>query len=243
MIFFVGMHNLHHCHLVPRSCVTVNRLFRDRGGVIKARTKLFDVDEWIMDSGSFGMLKSHGRHTLTASDYAGICNYWFENSPGLMAVATQDMMPAFTETVTGAQQFTVSRYHLLREAIKGFVMPVLQGGAPSDYARHIDFYGPLLGPGTWTGVGSLVPHSDSPELVYEILAGIKARRPDLLLHGFGLKEGCLLYPKVRDLLYSSDSSAWAGRSWRNSGNAHCTRAARRFFDGIQYPEITQKSLL
>ena len=45
--------------------------------------------------------------------------------------------------------------------------------------------------------------------IANILKGIKLLRPDLRLHGFGLKALALECPNIRDMLFSCDSMAWS----------------------------------
>ena len=53
---------------------------------------------------------------------------------------------------------------------------------------------------------------------------IKTQRPDLRLHGFGIKFHALQSPTVRELLYSSDSMAWSFAG-RKTGIEHDPRIA------------------
>jgi hypothetical protein len=84
-------------------------------------------------------------------------------------------------------------------------MPVLQGVRPIDYVCHLEDYGDRLALGQWVGVGS-VAHQ-SPKQIAEILLQIKSMRPDLRLHGFGIKYRALRHPLIWDLLHSADSAA------------------------------------
>jgi hypothetical protein len=68
-----------------------------------------------------------------------------------------------------------------------YVMPVLQGYSPRSYAAHLDCYGELLTPGRWVGVGSVCKPNGNPGQIEDILLAIKTQRPDLRLHGFGIK--------------------------------------------------------
>ncbi|HEY9653554.1 MAG TPA: hypothetical protein V6C95_23030, partial [Coleofasciculaceae cyanobacterium] len=59
----------------------------------------------------------------------------------------------------------------------------------------------------WVGVGSVCRRNGNPMEVLDILASIHTLRPDLRLHGFGLKQLAVENTKVRDHLYSCDSGA------------------------------------
>ena len=118
-------------------------------------------------------------------------------------------------TIEDHQNITVERYSRLIDLTNVYVMPVLQGYAPESYLAHLHLYGELLSPGQWVGVGSICKRNGNPKQIEDILVAIHAQRPDLLLHGFGIKLAALQSPTVRALLYSSDSMAWsfAGRKW------------------------------
>jgi hypothetical protein len=88
-------------------------------------------------------------------------------------------------------------------------MPVVQGYAAGDYVAHIQQYGQRLGPRAWVGVGSLCKRNANPSAIETVLLAVKAARPDLRLHGFGVKVTALSRQLVRDLLYSADSMAWS----------------------------------
>lgn len=70
-------------------------------------------------------------------------------------------------------------------------------------------YGDRFKPGSWVGVGSVCRRNGNPSEVADLLRGIKLIRPDLNLHGFGLKILALENAEIRDLLYSCDSMAWS----------------------------------
>ena len=61
----------------------------------------------------------------------------------------------------------------------------------------------------WVGVGSVCKRNAKPGEVFMVLDAIAMARPDLRLHGFGLKATALSEPGVRGLLHSADSMAWS----------------------------------
>jgi hypothetical protein len=104
------------------------------------------------------------------------------------------------------QQLTIDRYdRLLDQNLLAYLMPVLQGDRPIDYVCHLEDYGKRLTLGQWVGVGSIAHRS--PQQIIDILIEIKSIRPDLRLHGFGIKHRALTKPLIWDLLYSADSAA------------------------------------
>jgi hypothetical protein len=93
------------------------------------------------------------------------------------------------------QQLTIDRYdRLLDRNLSAYLMPVLQGDRPTalaarfafDYVCHLEDYGKRLAQGQWVGVGSIA-HLP-PQHITQILLQIKSLRPDLRLHGFGVKQ-------------------------------------------------------
>lgn len=101
-----------------------------------------------------------------------------------------------------------------------YIMPVIQGYSPRDYVNHIRMYGDLLSEGMWVGVGSVCKRNASPGQVESVLLAIYNERPDLKLHGFGIKRNSLISPVCWDLLYSADSQAhgFAGKNKKQKYN-------------------------
>jgi hypothetical protein len=90
-----------------------------------------------------------------------------------------------------------------------YILPVVQGFRVHEYLRHLDLYGERLKENMWVGVGSVCKRNGNVGVVLEILASIKSKRPDLRLHGFGLKQTALESSEIRELLYSCDSMAYS----------------------------------
>ena len=113
-----------------------------------------------------------------------------------------------------------------------FIFSVLQGYVFDFYWWYLDMYGSRLRHGAWVGVGSVCKRNGSAESVLQVLMGIKRDRPDLRLHGFGLKGATLLVPEVARLLFSADSMAWS-RSARAAGRTgNDPREALRWRDAF-----------
>jgi hypothetical protein len=112
------------------------------------------------------------------------------------------------------------------------VMPVLQGFAPGDYADHIRMYGDRLKAGMWVGVGSVCKRQGDPRSIIAVLQAIYAIRPDLALHGFGVKKTSLVHPGVRDLLSTADSMAWSYAARKQGRNSNSWKEARRFVSAV-----------
>jgi hypothetical protein len=172
------------------------------------------VNRWILDSGAFSTIEKHGGYPFPVSEYAAQIRKW-KHCGTLLAAVTQDFMcePHMLErtgmTVEDHQRLTIERYDaLLREDTGVYIMPVLQGYDPAEYQRHIEMYGERLRQNMWVGVGSVCKRNGTPLKVRDVLVAIRLRRPDLRLHGFGLKRTSLESGVIRSLLYSADSMAW-----------------------------------
>lgn len=206
--------------------ISVNRLRSRRGP--------FVVGDWIMDSGAFSTIHRHGGYPLPVSGYAEQIAR-FAGCGNLLAAVAQDYMcePAMLVrtgmTVHEHQDLTIQRYvDLLACNPPVYIMPVLQGYAPAEYVEHVRAYGSLLAHGAWVGVGSVCKRNGSPAAVAAVLRAIHDERPDLHLHGFGLKTRSLRAGEVRTLLHTADSMAWSFAARWEGRNANDWREAVEF---------------
>jgi hypothetical protein len=230
--FFCGLHQPSDAKHFQAAFVSVNRL-RNRKGP-------FQVGDWIMDSGAFTEISTHGTYRHSVEEYAAEIRRWSTNG-NLLAAVAQDWMcePWIIErtglSVAEHQWLTVKRYDALRsEDTAGvYVMPVLQGYAPEEYVTHIRQYGERLAFGAWVGVGSICKRNSSPRAVEAVLLAIKGERPDLQLHGFGLKSTALQSALVFDLLHTADSMAWSYSARKQGRNGNDWREAKRWMLGIE----------
>lgn len=230
--FFIGLHQPSDAQHFAASMVSVNRL--------RGRKSHFMVGDWMMDSGAFTEISTHGCYRSSVADYASEIKRWASCGNLLAAVAQDWMCEPFIVAKTGLsvavhQQLTIDRYDdLLRYDVGGvYIMPVLQGYAPQDYADHIRAYGDHLGYGAWVGVGSVCKRNASPASIEAVLLAIHTVRPDLRLHGFGLKTTALRSSLVYDLLDTADSMAWSFHARKNGRNANDWREAARWARAIQ----------
>jgi hypothetical protein len=226
MKFYVGIHMPHQADKVKRAFISVNRLAK--------RKSAFPVNEWIMDSGAFTTIAKHGRYPEPVSAYAEQIKRWRRNG-NLVAAVAQDymcephMLAKTGLTIQEHQRLTVERYDQLLACDPGaYIMPVLQGYDPQDYVRHIRMYGSRLALGAYVGVGSVCKRNSSPSSVEQVLRAIHDERPDLRLHGFGVKTTALAWSGVRDSLYSADSMAWSFAARFDHGGQNDVRNAQRF---------------
>lgn len=184
---------------------------------IRNRKSPFPANDWIMDSGAFTTLDKHGDYPPehSVAEYAQQVRRW-KNNGNMLAAVSQDymceplMLAKTGLTVWAHQQLTVERYdRLIAERTGAYILPVLQGYEPQEYVDHIRDYGERLAHGAWVGVGSVCKRNGNPTAIEAVLSAIKAERPDLRLHGFGLKKTALASPAIRDMLETADSMAWS----------------------------------
>lgn len=226
MRFFVGLHQPADAQHFASCCISVNRL-RPRKGP-------FSVQDWIMDSGAFSTIATHGGYPTDVEEYADQIGRWVRVG-NLLAAVSQDYMcePVMVArtglSVAEHQRLTVDRYdRLLACGPPTYVMPVLQGFHPGDYQQHLTLYGERLVPGAWVGVGSVCKRNTDTGAIRQVLQGIADSRPDLRLHGFGLKLTALLDPVITGLLYSADSMAWSFSARKQGRNANDWQEAATF---------------
>lgn len=260
MRFFVGLHQPSDAVHFPAAFVSVHRL--------RKRKSPFRAGDWIMDSGAFSTILTHGGYPDSPESYAAEIRRW-AGSGNLLAAVAQDYMceahmlaetdatnaallgmwpeygPATQDQLVYVHQiWTTERYDALTACDTGgvYIMPVLQGYTPEQYVRHIRMYGDRLSRGMWVGVGSVCKRNGDPAAVEEVLLAIKRERPDLLLHGFGLKVTALKSGLVRELLFSADSMAWSFAARKQGRNANDWREAEGFVGQIAAMPV-QYSLL
>ena len=233
-MFYPGLHQPADARHFPRACISINRL--------RGRKKRVDCYDLIIDSGAFTELSTHGHYRHDVREYATeldrLCS---EGVIRASAAVAQDYMcePFILEktglTVDEHQKRTVDRYTSLVAYSHGYVpvMPVLQGYSPLDYLRHLEFYDELLVEGMWVGVGSVCKRNGSPIDIVNVLSMIRASRPDLKLHGFGLKKTALMNPSVRAMLHSADSMAWSYHARINGRSGNDWREAKAFTHQVE----------
>lgn len=231
MDFYVGLHQPSDAARVGRCMISINRL-RDRRSD-------FAVGPWMLDSGAFTEITRYGGYRTSVADYAAQITRWARCGTLMAATAQDYMCEPFVLRITGLsiadhQRLTITRYDELRALVppRIHVLPVLQGYLPEQYAAHIAQYGDRLTPGMWVGVGSVCKRNASVREIAAVLRAIRAVRPDLRLHGFGVKLTALQSAEVRGLLHSADSMAWSYHARRNGRSANDWREAQRFVEQI-----------
>ena len=234
MRFFTGLHQPSDAQHFDAAFVSVNRL--------RNRKSSFKVGDWIMDSGAFTTIAKHGGYPLPVEDYAADIRAILgrQTHGNLLAAVAQDymceawMLAKTGLTVAEHQRLTIERYDALLACRPGvYVMPVLQGYDPSDYVSHARQYWQRLALGAWVGVGSICKRNGDPRAIEAVLLAINRERPDLRLHGFGLKTTALSSGLVQQLLHSADSMAWSFAARRLKRNPNDWREAKAWAARIE----------
>jgi len=208
-------------------------LLRDRKADIQ-------VNDWMLDSGAFTEVTKYGGYRSGVQAYADQIKRWRSCGNMLCAVSQDYMCEPFALAKTGLtvedhQRLTIERFVDLLQVSDDDtpILPVLQGWKPEDYARHVEWYGDLLPQNAWVGVGSVCKRNAKPESVLEILRSVVSVRPDLNLHGFGLKVSALRNESIRSILYSSDSMAWSFAARRGRRDANSWREADKYVRAVE----------
>lgn len=236
--FWIGIPRTNYARYFDRVCLSVNTL--------RQRTREFGAREWILDSGAFTQINKYGHFRMHVKQYAEMICEWGMTKT-LKAAVTQDYMcERFVLAKTGLsieehQKLTVYRYDCLLNALAGVktgikpphILPVLQGYREEEYVRCLRLYGERLKEGMWVGVGSICRRNSDTPYIIMILEAILRERPDLKLHGFGMKITALSHPRVLRLLWSADSMAWSKGSRIAGENSNSLDAAERFYNRIQ----------
>ncbi len=118
--FFIGMGNPSHAWPFRDVMISVN--------AIRSRKSSFYVNDWILDSGAFTEISTHGRWRTEPEEYAEKINRWKTNG-NLVAAVTQDYMcePFILEktglTVEHHQALTIERYQRLLGLTDAYILP------------------------------------------------------------------------------------------------------------------------
>jgi len=247
MKFYLGMHHPSDAHRVDLACVSYRAIKKRKSDFRPARFG------WILDSGAFRELALHGAYQDEPDAYAEGAARWARIGK-LDAVVSQDymcepfMLAKTGLTVADHQRLTIERFEALRAAWRArggdpcSLMPVLQGWTVRDYQNHVHDYGKRLERYAWVGVGSVCKRQGAIGLVEDILCSIKEVRPDLRLHGFGVKVTALESPLIRRLLYSADSMAWSFAARMEGRDANDHREALAFAERINTPLFGSEQL-
>jgi hypothetical protein len=239
--FFIGLHQPSDGKHFEQACISINRLRGPKGRKAPLPASLKRV---LIDSAAFTELHIHGHYRHDVREYADAAAPWCRDGRVVAIVAQDYMCEPFMLAKTGLsvaehQRLTIERYDALAAYWFGElrqttpILPVLQGYTVADYVAHLRAYGDRLTPGMWVGVGSVCKRQGDPKAIVAILRAIKAERPDLRLHGFGVKLTALNDPEVRDLLETADSTAWSYSARKQGRSANDYREAQAFVAKVE----------
>jgi hypothetical protein len=237
--FYVGLHQPSDAGRFDLACISIKRLW--------GRKKTIACKRVLVDSGAFTELLLHGAYRHGVDEYAAeLYRLHTEGVVQIAAAVAQDymcepfMLAKTGLTIDDHQRLTIERYDALQAELNRLfdgqcpfpVMPVLQGFAPADYVRHLHMYGDRLVLGMWVGVGSVCKRNGDPESIVAVLSAIHSVRPDLRLHGFGVKTTSLEHPGVREFLATADSMAWSFAARKQGRDGNSWKEAKAFASRI-----------
>lgn len=238
MRFFTGIFNISHAqHFNDNEQVFIS--------VVRLRRRKSDfvVGDWILDSGAFSTIDKFGSYPDSPEKYAEEIRRW-KSCGNLLAAVSQDYMcePHMLKktglTIQDHQRLSIERYDALLCSDTGvYIMPVLQGYDKRDYVEHIRMYGDRLQFGAWVGVGSICKRNGDPRAIKKVLLAIHEERPDLKLHGFGLKITALASGIIDQLLHTADSMAWSFSARKAGRDRNSWKEAKRWTKSITKREI------
>ncbi len=191
--FYVGIHHPSIAGSMERTMLSIN--------VLENRKIDFPANKWILDSGAFTGI-SRGQDHMDVKEYGKQIKRWAQCGELEAAVSHDWMCEPQVLKITGLtveehQSMTTGRWLRLREEVPDtHLMPVIQGWEPDDYRRHLQEMERELPPGTWAGVGSVCKRQGNPSQLSAILTAILTERPDLKLHGFGVKTSSLKHTDI-----------------------------------------------
>src|SRR5260221_4630560 len=81
------------------------------------------------------------------------------------------------KTVEEHQDLTLKSSVALSPQTSAYVMPVLQGFSPKQYASHVRQYGELLEFGQWVGVGSVCQLNCNYDAIEDVYSRYYPREP------------------------------------------------------------------
>jgi hypothetical protein len=239
VIFYLGTHLPNWLGQVPLPlCVSRARLWK-RKSFPRASAP------WVLDSGAFSELSTHGGWTVPAAAWAAEARrFAFEiGRPDWCAVqdwmCEGEILGKTGLSVADHQEKTIESYRDLQQRAPDLPwLPVLQGFTRDEYLAHREMYeaaGVDLTLAPSVGVGSICRRQGTREV-----AVILSDHRDLPLHAFGLKMGGL--SRCGTMIASADSLAWSydgrrsaplpGHETRHKNCANCLEWALNWRDRL-----------
>lgn len=254
--FYTGLHQPSDAQHFDRCMLSIGRMVkrnvdgtiqRRADGTLRARRDLVFCDHVMIDPQAFRILELFGHYPDPVATYAELLTHLCTLCGVDSATSEDYMCEPFMLKKTGLdipthQRLTIERYdELLSCAPPCYILPVLQGYAPADYVDHIRQYGSRLAHQQWVGVGSVCKRNADITAIEEVLIAITDARPDLRLHGFGVKLTALESSIVRACLHTADSMAWSYHARKNGRDGNSWREAELFRSKIQAQPIKRRA--
>lgn len=160
--------------------------------------------KFLLDSGGFTEIFRFGKYTFTSQEYLDYISTHQIDHFATMDYPCEPVVLAKTGmSIKEHIVLTVESNLELMDHPK--VVPVIQGYKVDDYLLCCDLIKDYGCQKPFMAVGTLCKRTKVADAL-AILGAIKGEFPNSDLHAFGLKKNFL--PKVKDLIYSSDSIAW-----------------------------------
>jgi len=203
--YYLGDSRMQWLHQHPKCMVSFYELFK--------RKKDINVGDaaYMIDSGAFTWSRKEEPFPVGPAEYAEHIERWAECG-NMCGCLPQDLIPGFGGySIQECQEATTQSYLDVRSHLSDdlYVLPILHGEWPHDFATHVELYGDAIKPNQWVSVGGIVKHSTNQQRLVSIFRAIHGVRPDLRLHGLGIKRGALKSDRIRKYLYTADSARWA----------------------------------
>lgn len=240
MVFYLGTHQPHWLAQTSVPMMVSRNRLRPYRTLPRAR------GPWVLDSGAFTEISTHGCWTVSAKSYASEAFRYSCEVGRLEWAAIQDWMcEPFILKKTGKsivehQRLTVASLLDLRSIAPGLKwIPILQGWQPDDYLRHWQMYehaGVPLQSEPVVGLGSVCRRG----LTDGIVDIVSSLRP-LKLHGFGVKTHGL--KRIGGRLASADSMSWSFAARRALPLPYHVRRHKNCANCIDYALRWRRNLL
>lgn len=211
--------------------------------------RLPEYDTLFLDSGGFSFFHRSGEYPFTVEQYATLAR---EMNPDHVAVMDYPCEPSIDRSAYESNhtriEATIANSRACQEHDDLPWVQVVQGYSPDEYRRSIQWirwYGletPVMAVGT-------ICTRTTPASVLPILRLVAEAFPAANLHGFGVDLRLIRDRRVRQLLWSADTTAWRmnpthGNRYPKGAAAFCANYARyrRTIDRILAGDLCQTEI-
>jgi hypothetical protein len=159
---------------------------------------------FFLDSGGFTEIFRFGKYTFSSAEYYEyILNHDIDHFATMDYPCEPIVLQKTGKTVNEHIVMTVESNLDLMDCAG--VVPVIQGYAVDDYIYCCDLINDYGGEKPLMAIGTMCKRTKVADAI-AILQAVSKEFPHSQFHAFGLKKNFL--PKVKDMIYSSDSIAW-----------------------------------